>query len=250
MAIFRLRWADQSVEVLGSCIVGRGEDCQILVDDPRASRRHAKVTADGETLWLDDLGSRNGIQVNGVKVTERQRLLGGDVIKIGAQEIRVIAPGMPELVQEIERPEPTRRFDAFGVVGQLAEKALGLGRPDEAERLLSGVFEQMHREAKAGVLPPREVLEKATVIVLKLLSGTGRGVWLDWLVDVYAAVRKPWPAEVVDELYEVGRLSNGHNRQGLRGYCELLRAIQGDLGPAERFQVNRIEGLERVLSAL
>ena len=60
----------------------------------------------------------------------------------------------------------------------------------------------------------------------------------------------PRSAPVVDTLYQVARGSIGYDRRGLRAYGEMLRAAQNDLGPAERFLVGRIEGLERVLSAL
>lgn len=246
---FRLRWAEQSIEVKASVVIGRGEGCEVLLDDPKASRRHATVSAQDGCLWLEDLGSRNGISVNGQRVDKRQRLLEGDVIRVGAQEIRVMAPGAKERVDDTAPPEPTKRFDAFGVIGQLAEKALALGHADEAERLLSGPMELLLREASSGLMPSQLIFDKATGLAVQLLLGTGRGGWLTWLVQLYTLVRKPWPTAVVDQLYEAGRSCSGYNRQGLRDYCELLRNVQAQLGPAERFQVSRIEGLERVLSA-
>ena len=251
MTVFGLRWVERSVEVVTSVLIGRAEECEVHLDDPLVSRRHASVSfADGK-LWLEDLESRNGVIVNGVRAKGKLRLFGGDVLKVGACEIQVVevrngadsSPGS-------EGTAPTRRFDPLGVIGQLADKALNLGHSDEAERLLSGILEQLLSEAKAGIVPNREVLEKANDLVVRLLAATGRGIWLDWLVQVYIIVRKPWPAYLVDELYDKGRNIGGYDRQGLRAYCDLLRSIQNELGPAERFQSGRIEGLERVLSAL
>jgi hypothetical protein len=250
MCGYRLRWADQSIEVDAAIVIGRGEDCAIVFDDPLVSRRHATVVQSESDLWVSDLNSRNGVYINDLRVEERGLLTVGDTLRIGGQEMRVEGD-LPVLRKAgSEAPEPTRRFDAMGVVGQLAEKALALGRVDEAERLLSGPLEQLLREVMAGLFPGGDVLEKSTDLAVRLLEGTRRGVWLDWLVKVYGAMRKPWPAPIVDTLYQVARGSIGHDRQGLRAYCELLRAVQNDLGPAERFQVGRIEGLERVLSAL
>jgi pSer/pThr/pTyr-binding forkhead associated (FHA) protein len=251
MTAFGLRWLGRSVEVVTSILIGRAEESEIILEDPLVSRRHASVSfADGK-LWLEDLESRNGVIVNGVRAKGKLRLFGGDVLKVGACEIQVIevrngAEGGPGS----EGPVPTRRFEPLGVVGQLADKALNLGHSDEAERLLSGVLEQLLSEANAGVVPNRDVLEKASELVGRLLAATGRGVWLNWLAQVYVTVRKPWPAYLVDDLYEKGRNISGYDRQGLRAYCDLLRSIQNELGPAERFQVGRIEGLERVLSTL
>jgi hypothetical protein len=51
---------------------------------------------------------------------------------------------------------------------------------------------------------------------------------------------------VVDELYTAMRKVNGVDLVRLRGYLASLRAKQATLGPAERFLVQRIEGLERL----
>ena len=71
----------------GTATVGRGADCQIIVDDPNVSRRHAEIRADGDAYVLDDLGSTNGTRVNGV-VVDKQRLADGDEIAIGNQKFR------------------------------------------------------------------------------------------------------------------------------------------------------------------
>lgn len=249
MCGYWLRWADQSIAIDAVIVVGRAEDCAIIIDDPLVSRRHASVVLSESELWVSDLGSRNGVYVNGTRIDERQRLTEGDVVRVGTQEMHVVGDEPPLRDAGSEAPEPTRRIDVMGVVGQLAEKALALGRVEEAERLLTGPFEQLLRETSVGLAPSHELLDKSTELAVRLLEGTRRGFWLDWLVQVYCALRKPWPASVVDTLYQVARGSVGHDRQGLRNYCELLRAVQNDLGPAERFQIGRIEGLERVLSA-
>jgi pSer/pThr/pTyr-binding forkhead associated (FHA) protein len=246
---FQLRWADQDIEVNASVLIGREDGCQVLLDDPLVSRRHAKIVISDGKLWIEDLGSRNGVTLNGSRIGDRQRLFGGDVLRIGKQEIVVIAPVAGRSLPPAEPSHPTKRFDALGVVGQLAEKALGLGRPDEAERLMTPVLDQVLRDCLSGQSPNPELLSKSTTMVLRLLAATGHGAWIDWLVQMYAAMRRPWTAETVDHLYESGRSSAGYDRQRMRDYCDLLRRIQGDLGPAERFQVGRIEGLERVLSA-
>ena len=64
-------------------VVGRGADSTLVVDDPGASRRHARIQrgADGEYV-LTDLGSRNGTYVNGLKVRSTP-LREGDKIQLG-----------------------------------------------------------------------------------------------------------------------------------------------------------------------
>ncbi|HEY5922373.1 MAG TPA: sigma 54-interacting transcriptional regulator [Kofleriaceae bacterium] len=48
----------------GAITIGRGEDCEVRLDDPSVSRRHATLTV-GATLQITDLGSRNGVRVRG-----------------------------------------------------------------------------------------------------------------------------------------------------------------------------------------
>lgn len=72
--------------------IGRLPDCSIPISDRNASRRHAQVRADGETVYLLDLGSTNGTKVNGT-ATRHHRLRDGDRITIGTTTIRFEAAG-------------------------------------------------------------------------------------------------------------------------------------------------------------
>ncbi len=62
--------------------LGRG-DVEIQLDDPFASSRHAKITRQGRTLVLTDLGSTNGTYLNDEPLTGPQPLHPGDRIRIG-----------------------------------------------------------------------------------------------------------------------------------------------------------------------
>lgn len=65
--------------------IGRDAQCEIAVDDPHVSRQHAEISCRNKTdITIRDLGSTNGIFVNGKKVRE-QTLLDGDKILIGTR---------------------------------------------------------------------------------------------------------------------------------------------------------------------
>jgi diguanylate cyclase (GGDEF)-like protein len=67
----------------GETIVGRAPECGIAVNDPHASRNHAAIRrTEADVVTIRDLGSSNGLFVNGVKVAERT-LKDGDRIQIG-----------------------------------------------------------------------------------------------------------------------------------------------------------------------
>lgn len=84
-------------------ILGRALEADVRVNDAKVSRRHAKIktvldSSTGEPEYvLCDLGSRNGISVNGVKVDERETLANGDKITIGEHILKF------ELLDEIDR---------------------------------------------------------------------------------------------------------------------------------------------------
>ncbi|HEX3132004.1 MAG TPA: FHA domain-containing protein, partial [Planctomycetota bacterium] len=64
----------------GSNILGRGQDCGLRIDDPRLSRHHARLLHDGSTLIIEDLGSTNGVLVNGERIHGKKNLLSGNTV--------------------------------------------------------------------------------------------------------------------------------------------------------------------------
>lgn len=82
-------------------VVGRDPACDISVDDVLLSRRHAEFVAAAATVTVRDLGSRNGVFVNGTRRAE-QALTLGDVVQIGPLRVRYLrdrplTPGAPSL---------------------------------------------------------------------------------------------------------------------------------------------------------
>ena len=69
-------------------VAGRSEDADLVIADDTVSRKHARIYRGRGTLWVRDLGSRNGTKVNGRGVAHH-RLRPGDRITIGANVLRV-----------------------------------------------------------------------------------------------------------------------------------------------------------------
>ncbi len=67
-------------------LLGRSKECDIQVDDANASRRHAEIRREGESYWIVDLDSTNGVAVNGERV-KRSRLSAGDRITVGSTDL-------------------------------------------------------------------------------------------------------------------------------------------------------------------
>lgn len=74
----------QSYDINGNkTIIGRAEDCDIVVDNLGVSRHHAIVEKKDGTYQINDLDSNNGTFVNGRRITEPTSLNFGDEIGIG-----------------------------------------------------------------------------------------------------------------------------------------------------------------------
>lgn len=75
-----------------SLLVGRQEGCDVRLADQKASRQHARIERRGEVCRVVDLGSSNGVHLNGRRVQREARLADGDLLLIGDTQLVVRAP--------------------------------------------------------------------------------------------------------------------------------------------------------------
>jgi hypothetical protein len=82
-----LSWDGASHEVKQPrVVIGRSRDCDIQLADANVSRRHAELRQEGASYWIVDLGSTNGLEVNGKRV-KRAKLRNGDTITLGSTDV-------------------------------------------------------------------------------------------------------------------------------------------------------------------
>jgi hypothetical protein len=67
--------------------IGRSRDCDVVLEDSSVSRRHAELRPEGTAWTIEDLGSTNGVRVNGLAVHGAHELRSGDRIEMGSTEI-------------------------------------------------------------------------------------------------------------------------------------------------------------------
>jgi Protein of unknown function (DUF3662)/FHA domain len=67
-------------------VLGRSRECDIVVSDPNVSRRHAELRRDDSHWSIVDLGSTNGIKVNGRRVSDAT-LREGDRVTLGVTDL-------------------------------------------------------------------------------------------------------------------------------------------------------------------
>jgi hypothetical protein len=243
---FALRHGPREIPLpLGRFVIGRAETCELPLDDPLVSRQHAALDVMHDGVTAQDLGSRNGIRINGERIEKPKRLAPGDVLLVGNNSF-TLALGRDAMTDTIEQAS-TQRLPVFGLIGILGEKALALGRGDEAERLLGPQLDLLLEEAADGRRVDAAVVDQACNFALRLAGVLGTGRWIDAVFRLHRILRRTPSTAIVDELYLVLRKVKQPSLVELRAYLGVLREIEGGLGPAERFLIGRLEGLERLI---
>lgn len=123
-------------DIAGPTILGRQEGVQVHIDDPKASREHAKVFKQGADICIVDLNSRNGTLVNDAKITKRV-MHEGDEIVIGETRLRYES-GAPAAAPSAAAPATAKQPVKKEVVdltvkapASPASPPAGAARPDQ-----------------------------------------------------------------------------------------------------------------------
>ena len=69
--------------------IGRGPECDIIIDDSYSSQAHARLYHDGNQPLLEDLGSTNGTYLNRQKVDSAMAVRVGDFVQVGSTVFEV-----------------------------------------------------------------------------------------------------------------------------------------------------------------
>lgn len=260
---YALRYRGRDIRLRdGVTTIGRDMSCDIVIASPLASRRHAKIVVSDDGVTAEDMGSRNGVLLHSNPINGVAELRVGDLIGIGDEVLELVeAPPLPEPrdnvtlmdMRAVREPLPTeddlvsatRHADAFQLLGGVVDKALALGRGEEAERLLMTHLKSALAQARRGIQLPAELCVAASTYALKLASATKKPFWMNFPIELYDALGAILPIPIIDELYKELRRVRGMDRVLLGHYLDGVKA-RPDLNPTERFAVQRIEGLYRL----
>jgi FHA domain len=276
-------------------VVGRTAGCHLVLGDALVSRRHAvfRVTRDG--VEVRDLGSRNGVLVNGARIDGPSLLKDGDQVRVGAQDLVMSSverdprdggteelqqcrhcgelydaandactacgrrdgggpidgqdseSQIPDTVVVSDEPRPSMHAGggSLEVLARLADKALGMGRYDEGERLVGSMLNGILSRASGSEGQDRDTLSLASRYALRLAEVTHSPIWIDDTFRLYSTARQLMPADTIDELYRVATKVRYANPRAIRNYVSRLKDAALEFGVTERFLLQRLEGLER-----
>ena len=249
-----------------SYVIGRQPSCEIVLDDRMVSRLHARLTV-RDTVTLEDLGSANGVFVDGVRIQHPIVLEERTRIQIGSKELvlsrveieqrsrldttrgRPSHPTLPEVPQSrLIEGDATDRRGYDEVLGKLADSLIARGHGAEAESLVGGhmlnVLEQWRRTGQGDLV----LAESCAARALALARVTSKSFWLEYVFELYASIDALLPEPLIDESYRVVHQVRRPSSDALGTYVE--RVASHELKPAERFRVRRLEGLKRMICAL
>lgn len=205
-------------------LVGKSAICDLVLDDPRVSRRHLALAPDGHRVRVTDLGATNGTRIAGVRMIEAI-VTGGEIIELGDSTLRLVRAGnLPE--------SAARDRDRFGRV---------LGKSQEMQRLFA-----LAERLSASPLP----------LLIEGETGTGKELLAEAIHDAGPRAKQPFV------VYDCSAHTGDEELAALYGYQgpgaieqahggTLVLDEVGDLGPAaqarlvsvvERAHVQRLDG--------
>ncbi len=117
--------------IAGGVVIGRGDSCEIRIDDPMVSPTHATIVEDAGSYRIRDLDSRRGIYVGATKVTDAP-LRDGDELLIGPVRMRFEATRPP-----IDKPGDSEELIRLRAIVELGRS---IGVEHDLERLLGRVL--------------------------------------------------------------------------------------------------------------
>ncbi|MDY7227557.1 FHA domain-containing protein [Hyalangium rubrum] len=76
----------------GATSLGRADENDIVLGGDLVSRKHARLLVEGDSLRIEDLGSRNGSRVNGIPLQGSRELTPGDTVSLGENSLAIRQP--------------------------------------------------------------------------------------------------------------------------------------------------------------
>lgn len=262
---FVLDYRRRSFVIDGEITVGRDPSCDVvIVDDLQVSRCHAKFVVKNGIPTVEDLGSANGVYLNGARIRGSAPVQPGDVIRIGDERLTVFLSEWAERARAVTRPErgsgeatPSQRLAQEPAQEESDTKPYGMDRHhvrwlqiedaiakrdwEHAGALLRTQISRVMDEVSNEGALPQATQEQACRHVIDIALASGDGSWLDMLLDLHHKARQPLPNATAAILPRVVDAVRGIDLQAFESYLELLRASHAQLTPTQRRLCSSVE---------
>jgi hypothetical protein len=290
LARYRLRFLLQEFDLpRGITIIGRSLDCHLTIEDPLVSRQHARIMIDDSGATVEDMGSRNGVKVDGVAIKKPMALVDGMRLRIGTQDFLFCSvdvaskghsktTGVLRLCANCRMPYPreapscpnceateqtdedtltgvgpsegahaTRAWSAQLLVEAL-DRALALGRVQDAERILRRATAQVEEVVESGAQVDAASLASLAARAAATTLASDDASWTLWVLDIYRRTALIPPADLVERFAEV---ATRHRTLVLGAVTALLERLGNRSGrkPSQR-SIEALVRLEQVRSLL
>lgn len=258
----------------GDTIVGRSSEASLRLQSSRVSRRHARFRQAEDVLEVHDLGSRNGVLVNGERIEGAAQLSGGDRVTIGPytlevwsgrdsrrnESMRTMEHKMPEATAQVPNPDHRpKSADASGPDASTAMQrpnemmlsyvrdALRRGDLHTAQQGLPMLLERLRQTARRGKHEDHTLLAGVSHCLLETTERTGDRQWLDALFRTNAEHVRVLGGDEVDRVRELLPRMGELPAEAYAQYVEQMRQRERRLPVEARAALRRIEGLRRLL---
>ncbi|MGH7271067.1 MAG: FHA domain-containing protein [Polyangiaceae bacterium] len=228
LARYRLRFVLQEFDLPpGGTVIGRSLDCHLTLEDPLISRHHARIVVDPSAARIEDMGSRNGVRVNGALIDESTQLRDGDRIRVGTQDfvfccvddvgrahsrttgqLRLCAnchqPYARELIAcpNCEATEQTdedtltgsgpRAAHAWGLqlLADSLDRALGLGRTGDVDRIARRIMSEVEVVLASGSTVDERAMDQLSMHAATVSLASDDPTLALWVIDVCGRTRR------------------------------------------------------------
>jgi hypothetical protein len=278
---YRLRFLLQEFDLpSGITVIGRSLDCNLTIEDPLVSRQHARIVIDDEGPRVEDLGSRNGVRINGVPVRETTSLRDGDRVRVGTQDLvfsqvgeggpgHAKTTGVLRLCANCRLPYPremvscphceaTEQTEEGTLTGEeehgvswtvqllveALDRALALGRVADAERIVKRATSRLDEYLSSGGTIGNEVLATVGSKVAAMTPATGDPAWALWVVALYQRLSAIPPRAAADSL---GDAVVKHPAAVAVPIADLLKHLRAFAAKASADEIDTMARLERTL---
>ncbi len=288
MKKYRINYKNTNLDAPeGNFLIGRSSECHLILDDPSVSRIHAVIVRQGDVLRVEDKGSRNGVLVNKEKIVESRILQDGDQILIGHQIIRItVAPELNRIegTQAIMRCKACGAWVAgdvsscsvcgvsfscpadfagqdntevqtakdnrpnFTMLLELALKAIQVGKLEEADRLISGIYSSAETRLNAGDPIMEGDITRISEVLIALAQQSRSVKDISRVFSLHLAGKKLMTRELVEKLYDLVRPVGYLACADMTKYLTFLDSKAQSFNPGELFVHRRIQGLLKLCS--